>query len=281
MKTSSKRLLVVLTCLALAPSAYAQSPREQFQQMVEQLQKAPNDNALRERIIKLGAEIKPAPAVPEETERRMARGSAAFKAAISTAEYQDAVKEFEEAVLAAPWYGDAYFNLGVAQDKAGEFDAALRSLKLAQLASPDSKEIKSLVYEVEYRYEKSNDISARLNEPFHKVYPSFPDLSRWFCFAKYDTKYGRYESWVVFDNKTGELADVSVTWANAKSPHISGLELEIDRTAPRQFWSAEITSIHKVYTISADGQLVNVVRRKGAFPAESREEIARYSCTRK
>ena len=93
--------------------------------------------------------------MPAEAERRMVRGSTAFKSATSAAGYQDAAKEFEQATLAAPWYGDAYFNLGVAQDKAGNHEAALRSLKLAQMASPGSKEIKNLIYEVEYRNEKA------------------------------------------------------------------------------------------------------------------------------
>ena len=47
--------------------------------MVQQSQKNPNDNALREKIIKLAQELKPAPAVPDEAERRMVRGTAAFK----------------------------------------------------------------------------------------------------------------------------------------------------------------------------------------------------------
>lgn len=108
-----------------------------------------NDTALRERIIKLAPTLKPAPVLPDEAERWMVRGSAAFKGATSAAGYLDAAKEFEQATLAAPWYGDAYFNLGVAQDKAEDYAAALSSLKLAQLASPGSKEIKLLIYEVE------------------------------------------------------------------------------------------------------------------------------------
>lgn len=160
MESTSKLIIFIFTFLALTANAYAQSPREELQQMVGQLQKTPNDNTLRERIIKLAAEIKPAPAIPEEAERRMARGAAAFKSATPGSDYQDAVKEFEQATLAAPWYGDAYFNLGVAQDKAGNYEAALRSLKLAQMASPDSKEIKALLYEVEYRGEKANAAEA-------------------------------------------------------------------------------------------------------------------------
>lgn len=161
MKSLSKFIIVASTLLALASSVYAQSPREQLQQLTIQLQQTPTDNALRERIIKLAVEIKPAPEIPEETERRMVRGAVAFKSATSVAGYQEAAKEYEQATVAAPWYGDAYYNLGVAQDKAGSYKAALRSLKLALLTSPDSKELKALIYEVEYRDEKANSPEAQ------------------------------------------------------------------------------------------------------------------------
>lgn len=81
METIGKLLLFVFALFVLAASAYAQSPREELQQMVEQLQKTPNDHALREKIIKLAAEIKPAPEIPEEAERHMAYGTAAFTGA--------------------------------------------------------------------------------------------------------------------------------------------------------------------------------------------------------
>jgi tetratricopeptide (TPR) repeat protein len=164
MQFTMKFLALIFGMMLLATAAFAESPHEQLKQMVEQLQKNPADNALREKIIKLAQEIKPAPAVPEEAERRMARGAAAFKGAKSVADYRDAAKEFEQATLAAPWYGDAYFNLGVAQDKAENYEAALRSLKLARLASPEVKEIKALIYEVEYRSEKANSAVAALEQ---------------------------------------------------------------------------------------------------------------------
>lgn len=147
--------------LALATSASAQSPREQLQQLTAQLQKSPSDDGLRERIIRIALTLKPAPALPPEAERRMARGAVAFKSAGSQADYKDAVKEFEQATLAAPWYGDAYFNLGLAQDKAGDLDGALRSLKNAEKALPGNKEVTTLIYQVEYRKEKENSPEAR------------------------------------------------------------------------------------------------------------------------
>lgn len=150
-----------LALVAAGLGANAQSPREQLQQMVEQLQKAPNDNALREKIIALAVQIKPPPAVPEEAQRRMARGTAAFRDAKTAADYRDAVREFEQATLAAPWHSDAYYNLGVAQDKAEQYDAALRNLRRAQLLSPESRDIRDLIYQVEYRNEKANSPAAR------------------------------------------------------------------------------------------------------------------------
>lgn len=161
MKITGKLIVISFALLALVASVYAQSPREELQQMVERLQNSPADTGLREQIIKLALTLKPAPVLPPEAERRMVRGSAAFKGATSMTGYQDAAKEFEQATLAAPWYGDAYFNLGVSQDKAENYEAALRSLKLARLASPESKEIQTLIYEVEYRQEKATTPEAR------------------------------------------------------------------------------------------------------------------------
>ncbi len=136
-------------------NAPAASPRDQLQQLTTQLQKSPDDRALREKIIALARTLVPAPALPDEAERRMARGTEAFKEAKSPDNYRDAVKEFQQATLAAPWSGDAYFNLGLAQDKAEDFEGSLGSLKLAQLASPDSKDVKDLYYKVEYQRDKA------------------------------------------------------------------------------------------------------------------------------
>ena len=106
----------ILVMPSLVAQADAPSSASQLQQLTAQLQQSPGDQALREKIIALAQQLKPAPTLPDEAERRMARGAAAFKAAQSAADYQDAVKEFTQATLAAPWYGDAYFNLGLAQD---------------------------------------------------------------------------------------------------------------------------------------------------------------------
>ena len=93
MKPTTKLLIVGLACLALAASAYAQSPREQLKQMVAQLQKSPDDNALREKIIKLAPMLKPSPALPEEAKRFEGRAQFAFKNAKSPSDYLDVASD--------------------------------------------------------------------------------------------------------------------------------------------------------------------------------------------
>lgn len=147
-------LLIIFTFQTYAE----QSPTEQLKQLVADLQKNPNDNSLREKIIKHVRTMKPAPEISEEAKRYMSRGIAAMKDAKSTDDFRDAVKEFEKAALATPWFANAYYNLGIAQDKAGIYADAIKSLKLYLLAASDTRDaesVKELIYEIEYRQEKA------------------------------------------------------------------------------------------------------------------------------
>ena len=130
MKTTSKLIIVILTFLALAASVYAQTPREELQQMVEQLQKAPNDNALREKIITLAISIKPAPSIPEEAREPFVMGATVLKKASDPAGASKAVDLFTQALNVAPWFADAYYNRAIAREAAGQFEPAIDDLKL-------------------------------------------------------------------------------------------------------------------------------------------------------
>lgn len=141
-------------------SAHAQSsnPQQILNQYVSDLQKSPNDYALREKIIRHAQAMKPAPAVPEEAKRHLVRGRAAFKGAKEARDFQNAADEFKKALLYAPWLAEGYYNLGVIQDKAGHYDDAMKNLKFYLIAAPkapDADKVKELVYEIEYRKEKA------------------------------------------------------------------------------------------------------------------------------
>jgi tetratricopeptide (TPR) repeat protein len=168
MKYQASRIVSTIVVLLLGLSvsiSQAQSPQQTLNQYISDLQKNPNDYALREKIIRHVQTMKPAPAVPREAERFMNRGAAAAKSAKDANDFKDAVAEFEKATLSAPWMANAYYNLGVAQDKAGMYSSAIRSLKLYLIAAPnapDAKNVEKLIDEIEYRQEKAAKEPSRL-----------------------------------------------------------------------------------------------------------------------
>ena len=149
MKPTSKLTIGVFTFLALTTSAYAQSPREQLNQMVHQLQKTPNDNALREKIIKLAMEIKPAPSIPEEAREPFVMGATVLKRASGPAGASKAVDLFTQAISIAPWFADAYYNRAIAREAAGQFEPAIDDLKLYlgfKLTNAERREAQDKIY---------------------------------------------------------------------------------------------------------------------------------------
>jgi hypothetical protein len=66
--------------------------------------------------------------------------------------YEAASQEMEQAVLAAPWLADGYYNLGVIQEKAGKFSEATENFRLCLLAAPQSRNatpVQVKIYELE------------------------------------------------------------------------------------------------------------------------------------
>ena len=114
METISKLLIFIFTSVVLAGSAYSQTPREELKQMVRQLQQSPNDNALREKIIKLATTIKPTPEISEEAREPFVMAATVLKRASDPASAGKAVDLFTQALKVAPWFADAYYNRALA-----------------------------------------------------------------------------------------------------------------------------------------------------------------------
>ena len=235
MKTTGKLFILVLTFLALTASAYAQSPREQLQQMVEQLQKTPTDNALREKIIKLAPTLKPAPALPEEALRHEGRGNVAFKNAKEVADYIAAAREFEAASLAAPWVPGYYSDMCTAYEKGGALREAAHSCRLHSMALTDEKDVRGAKLRtagIEYEAEKYSGAALQKldqsKKPFSDV-PGLPSGKLYFCndnnyqsgkaafrFGNdLPAPYGRRETWLVQNGS--KASAVAVFWVNTES----------------------------------------------------------------
>ena len=132
-------------------------PLQQFLQLLAQLQKSPDDVALRGKIITLSLTIHPPPDVPDAA--TMAEGAAeyAINHAKDKSDYSDAAKEYEKALLLAPWIAADYYKCGSAHEKAEELKEAIRNFKCYLLASPDSEdaqEVKKRIGGLQYADEK-------------------------------------------------------------------------------------------------------------------------------
>lgn len=172
MKSTVKLLIFVITLLAVAASAYAQSPREQLNQMVAQLQKTPSDSALREKIIKLAPTMKPSPALPDTAVAFEGRAQFAFKSAKSEGDYLAAAQEYEKAVAIAPWVLGYYADLCMIYEKAGKLEDAKRHCGFYLLGLTDpaqTTDVKRRIAGLEFGIEKANSPQAREATLLQKV----------------------------------------------------------------------------------------------------------------
>jgi tetratricopeptide (TPR) repeat protein len=166
-------LLIVLSTVQLRAQNFALSPREQLQQYANQLQKNPSDDALREKIIKLGLTLEPKPNTPPKVQELLGRGGQAFedaKKAISVGNTSDANRElavavdsFAQASLLAPWVANYYLNLASAFDATKDYTKALKNYEFYLEASPDAQDadtVRQRVGALKYEMEKQQAADA-------------------------------------------------------------------------------------------------------------------------
>lgn len=125
------------------------NPRAAFLELTVQLKDKPSDTVTRRLIIKLASELKPAPAIPEEARKHFVEGTAIVKAAKNPAQQTLAAQSFTEALKVAPWWGDAYYNLGVAQELAEKYDEAEQAFNFYLLSNPgatEKREVQDRIY---------------------------------------------------------------------------------------------------------------------------------------
>jgi ankyrin repeat protein len=138
--------------------AESASPQDTLNQYVADLQKNPNDIALREKIIALALTMNPSPEVSAEAKRHMSRGVAVVEGAKTSDDFNDACNEFRQVNKLAPWLANGYRNLAIAQDKAGMYEEALANLRLYLLTKPAPSDVdwaEDLKSKVEYRKGKA------------------------------------------------------------------------------------------------------------------------------
>jgi tetratricopeptide (TPR) repeat protein len=96
--------------------------------------------------------------VSDEARRHFDRGMAAVEIVKAQEDYEVAMEEFKQAAMLAPEWPDAFYNLGLVQEKAGRLKDAADSLKIYLKLAPDATDadtVKSLINKLEFKAEQT------------------------------------------------------------------------------------------------------------------------------
>lgn len=140
---------IIILMFGATSSSHAQTPQEILKQYVSDLQKSPNDAALREKIIKHVQTMKKKPAIPEAAREHFVMAATFVEQAKDVSGYERAIEQYKAALLAAPWWADAYKKLAIIQKTAVHYDDAIASLNLYLLTQPaDARDAQDEIYKL-------------------------------------------------------------------------------------------------------------------------------------
>ena len=160
--------MVVCLCV-ISVAAVAQTAREQLAQMLDALQKTPSDDGVRESIIRLARDLKPAPTIPEEARRALIRGNTALEDAKGVDDYARAARHYEEALALAPWWGPAYLSLARAQELQFDYRSAQRSLSfytMTGVSAEDARKAQDYLYALQDKQERADRTRTELDSKY-------------------------------------------------------------------------------------------------------------------
>jgi hypothetical protein len=104
--------------------------------------------------------------VSDEAKRHFDRGVAAAEMAKEPADYELAIREFEQAARLAPDWPDLFYNLGLVQESAEKYADAIKSLRQYLQLAPnaiDAEEVKSRINKLEFKAEQVLTIPDIIN----------------------------------------------------------------------------------------------------------------------
>jgi tetratricopeptide (TPR) repeat protein len=152
----SKRKLYIITftlIMVILFSGYNQlsaaTQTDTLNQYIADLQKNPNDTTLREKIIKHVQTMKQKPVIPEKAREHYVMAATFVEKAKDNSGYERAIEQYKAALLAAPWWADAYKKQAIVQKAAAHYDEAIVSLNLYILTQPaDARDAQDEIYKL-------------------------------------------------------------------------------------------------------------------------------------
>lgn len=163
-KISLAVLLICLLIFVFMSTVLAQSPKETLNQYIADLQKNPNDYALREKIIRHVQGMRQKLAIPEEARRHFIKAVTMQKEAKDTKGFESAANSYNQALLIAPWWPEAYYNLSIALEQSGQFDGAMKALRLYIMTNPAPADVRAAQDKI-YAIEAKKEMAAKASSP--------------------------------------------------------------------------------------------------------------------
>jgi len=112
----------------LLEQALARDPRTNYAEYLNAFQQKPYEETRREEVIKAAASLPEPPPIPEEARQLFLQASALIKQTSTPAELQKPIELLRKALVIAPWWGNAYYNLSRALELSGQYDEAVKQL---------------------------------------------------------------------------------------------------------------------------------------------------------
>ncbi len=155
-------LFALLLFATICAQAQPATPQQTLQQYVADLQNNPNDTVLRGKIIALAQTMNPPPAIPPSAHQDYVMAVTFVESAKDNTGYEHAIDHFKSALLAAPWWMDAYKKLAIAQKTAGHYDDAIATLNLYLLAQPaDASDAQDEIYKLMALKQAATDVATQ------------------------------------------------------------------------------------------------------------------------
>jgi hypothetical protein len=253
MKHQASKILATIFFLLLGISVsitQAQSPQDTLNQYIFDLQKNPSDTALREKIIKLAREMNPPPAIPEEARRHYVKASTLFDDAKQPSDSADAAEEFRQALLVAPWWGEAYMKMGLALETAQRYDDAIASLKLFMATKPQDEVLRKTQDEI-YKIEAKAERAAKDKEQAAKEAQA--NAAR--------EAQAAAEEKAVKERESSRLRQFCGTWGRVSNPRTEpgrGLVIGLNGAGELAVESIHGNTDRRNATISIDGRRIKI-----------------------
>lgn len=120
---------------------------------------------IRKEVIQLVATMQRAPTISENAMRYFVEGNVFMKAAKNFSDYKLAIRKYKEALVEAPWWGDAYNNLGIAMNAAECREDAKLALELYLLTKPaDASKAQIKIYDIGAKNQLEEEHGRRCEE---------------------------------------------------------------------------------------------------------------------